>query len=234
MKRFSTALLFVGVCGSAMAAAPIAPFTAEYSATRNGSELGRTTIQLRANEDSTWTLRTSTVGTSALARMAGLDVVEESRLRWRDGRIETLAYSFRQDAAMSKKRRRGEFNWNANEVRMIDGDSDASYALVPGTVDRHALTLALISDLVDGSSAYDYKVAMKSEIEDIRYTDCGDSTLSVPAGEYAVRCLERKREKRTSTSWFAESIGWLPVQIEQIERKGDTITLKMISLRRDG
>lgn len=232
MNRSLTTLLFVCASSSAMANLPIAPFTAEYSATRNGSELGRTTIELRANDDSTWTLRTATVGTSRLARMAGLDVVEESTLRWRDGRVETLAYTFRQDAAMSKKRRSGEFDWNANEVRMIDGDSDVRYALVPGTVDRHALTLALINDLVGGNTAHDYKVAMKSEIEDIRYTDCGGAMLSVPAGEYAVRCLERKREKRTSTSWFAESIGWLPVQIEQVERKGDTITLKMVSLRR--
>lgn len=232
MNRHLIALLVLGASGTAMATAPIAPFTAEYTATRNGSELGRTTIELRANADSTWTLRTTTVGTAGLARMAGLDVVEESTLRWRDGRVETVAYEFRQDAAMSKKRRRGEFDWSANEVRMIDGDSDVRYALVPGTVDRHALTLALISDLAGGDAAYDYKVAMKSEIEDIRYTDCGGTTLSVPAGEYAVRCLERKREKRTSTSWFAESIGWLPVQIEQVERKGDTITLKMVSLRR--
>ncbi len=231
MKRILAALLAVCAFAEALANVPVAPFTAEYSATRNGSELGRTTIELHSNDDATWTLRTATVGTSGLAKIAGLDVVEESTVRWHDGRLETVAYSFRQDAAMSKRRRSAQFDWNAGEVRMLDGDSDVRYALVPGTVDRHALTLALISDLVAGQSSYQYKVAMKSEIEDVGYSDCGGSRLTVPAGDYTVRCLERKREKRTSTSWFAESIGWLPVQIEQVERKGDTITLKLLTLR---
>jgi hypothetical protein len=32
--------------------------------------------------------------------------------------------------------------------------------------------------------------------------------------------------KRVARSWFAEKLGWLPVEIEQTDKK-DTITLKL-------
>ena len=38
--------------------------------------------------------------------------------------------------------------------------------------------------------------------------------------------------KRVARSWFSEKLGWLPVQIEQTEKKGDTITLRLASRRR--
>ncbi len=33
--------------------------------------------------------------------------------------------------------------------------------------------------------------------------------------------------KRVARSWFSAKLGWLPVEIEQSEKKGDTITLKL-------
>lgn len=216
--------------GHALAESPIAPFKAEYQTLRNGKELARTTIVLSANADGTSTLRTTTLGTSGLAKMAGLDVVEESTVRWVDGRPETVNYDFRQDVAFRNKRRHGEFDWRGNEVHMVDGKDEARYDLVRYAVDRHALTLALASDLSRQATRFDYKVAMKDAIEDVTYTSCGDEKLSVPAGSFSTRCLERVRDKRTSRSWFEESNGWIPVQIEQVEKKGDTITLRLASI----
>ncbi len=231
MKRFLPASLFL-LATSLAVASPVPPFKAEYAALRNGKQLGRSTIELLDNRDDTWTLRTTTLGTAGLASLAGLDVVEESRLRWRDQRPETLAYDFRQKAALRSKRRHGDFDWDRREVHMVDGEHEARYALVDGTVDRHALTMALVADLVRGIDPVPFKVAMKDAIEDIRYTDCGNDDVTVPAGRYATRCLERRREKRTSTSWFSASAGWLPVRIEQVEKDGETITLELVSLQR--
>lgn len=225
-------LLLATSVAAAETGSPPAPFKAEYTASRNGKALGRTTIEFIDNHDSTWTLRTSTVGTSGLARVAGLDVTEESHLRWRDGRPETLDYRFRQEAALRSKQREARFDWNTREVHMRDGNSDARYALVDGAVDRHAVTMALVNDLVRGSTPPVYKVAMKDALEDVQYTDCGTTEVTVPAGRYDARCLERRRAKRTSTSWFAESVGWLPVRIEQVEKDGDSITLELASLKR--
>lgn len=235
MNRLHALLLLALLpCAAANAGSPIAAFKADYVTLRNNSEVARTTIQLSENADSTWTLRTTTTGTSALAQMAGLDVAEESVVRWVDGRPETIGYDFRQEVAFKNRRRHGEFDWDAGQVHMVDGKSDVRYGLVPYTIDRHALTLALASDLSRDSDQFDYKVAHKTAIEDVRYTACGQAELTVPAGKFSTRCLERVREKRTSKSWFDRSNGWIPVQIEQTESKGDVITLKLVSIDREG
>ncbi|MCB1573339.1 MAG: hypothetical protein KDI80_05110, partial [Xanthomonadales bacterium] len=32
--------------------------------------------------------------------------------------------------------------------------------------------------------------------------------------------------------WFVGNNGWIPVQIEQVERKGDTVTLRLVSVEK--
>lgn len=228
-------LIFAVLCatlpiGTASAESPIKPFKAEYSTLRNGKALGQTTIELRDNANGTWTLRSATVGTKGMASMLGLDVVEESIIRWRDGRPETVTYNYRQEAALKQRKRHADFDWQTNEVHMLDGDSDTRYALSPGAIDRNALTLALATDLAANRSSFDYQIAAKKELEDVQYISCGNESIKVPAGNYETSCVERKREKRTSTSWFASSLGWIPVKIEQVEKKGDTITLQLESI----
>ncbi len=236
MKILFTALA-LNLCALSPAHAAdsaIKPFHAEYATLRNGSELGRTSLDLSDNGDGSWTLRSETKGTSGLAKIAGIHIVETSRFRWKDGRPEALAYDYKQDGAFKKRTRHADFDWSANEVRVREGDGDFRYATTPGLIDRQAVTLAIASDLVHGATAFDYKVAVKDRIEDMRYTRGATETLKVPAGEFKALLMQRDGEpgtdrKRVARSWFAESLGWLPVQIEQTEKKGDTVTLQLIS-----
>ena len=231
---FATALLLSSAIASATpATVPIKPFQAEYVASRNGKPLGVTTIEWRANADGTYTLRTTTKGTSGLAKLAGLDVTEESTLRWRNGVPETTRYDFQQDAALASKDRHADIDWTSNRIEMNDNGNNVSYDTVPGMIDRHAVVLALANDLARHHDSFDYKVAMKDGIEDFRYTKLPDATLKVPAGSYDTVALQRTRGPRTSTTWFTERSGWVPVQIEQRDgKKKETITLQLKSLKR--
>lgn len=234
------AIFAIGLCASATAFAAdtaIKPFHAEYATLRNGSDVGRTTLDLADNGDGSWTLRSETRGTSGLAKIAGIHVVETSRFRWHDGRPEALAYDYRQESAFKQRTRHADFDWNANEVHVREGDGDFRYATAPGIIDRQTVTLAIAGDLVHGAADFDYKVAVKDRIETMRYRRGADETLSVPAGTFKVVLMQRDGEpgsdrKRVARSWFAESLGWLPVQIEQTEKRGDTVTLKLVASNR--
>jgi hypothetical protein len=236
MKHLPTAFA-LALCASASAFAadtPIKPFHADYVTLRNGSEAGRTTLDLADNRDGSWTLRSETKGTSGLAKIAGIHIVETSRFRWKDGRPEALAYDYRQDGAFRQRTRHAEFDWKAGQVQVSEGKDRFTYAIAPGLVDRQAVTLALAGDLMRGATTFAYKVAVKDRIEGMRYTRGAPETLKVPAGEFRTVPMQRDGEpgagrKRVARSWFAESLGWLPVQIEQTEKKGDTVTLKLVS-----
>jgi len=241
MKILFAALAFASAATSAFAAgdsAPLAPFHAEYTALRNGDDIGRTTLDLADNHDGTWTLRSETEGTSGLAKLAGIHIVETSHFRWHDGRPEAIDYDYRQDSAVKKRTRHAVFDQKTGAARVEEGGETFRYATAPGLIDRHAVTLALATDLKRNATSFDYKVAVKDRIEEMRYERAGTEKLQVPAGAYDVVLMRRIGEpgtdrKRVARSWFAESLGWMPVQIEQTEKKGDTITLKLASIRKD-
>jgi hypothetical protein len=238
--KIAVATLLLNLCLTLPAFAAttaIKPFHADYATLRNGNELGRTTLDLTDNGDGSWTLRSETKGTSGMAKLAGVHIVETSRFRWKDGRPEALIYDYRQDAAFKQRTRHADFDWKTGEVRVSEGNENFHYAIAPGVIDRQAVTLAIASDLVRGAPTFDYKVAVKDRVEDMRYTRGGSETLKVPAGEFKTVLMQRDGEpgadrKRVARSWFAESLGWLPVQIEQTEKKGDTVTLKLVSSNR--
>jgi len=217
-------------------AAEIKPFHAEYATLRNGGEVGRTTLDLADNGDGSWTLRSETKGTSGLAKLAGIHIVETSRFHWKDGRPEAIAYDYQQEGAFKQRTRHADFDWKGGDVRVSEGGQDYHYAIVPGLIDRQAVTLALASDLVHGATTFEYPVAVKDRVETMRYTRGAVETLKVPAGEYKAQLMQRDGEpgadrKRVARSWFAESLGWMPVEIEQTEKKGDTVTLKLVAVR---
>lgn len=211
--------------------APLTPFRAEYDAIRNGESLGKTSLELSDNRDGTWTLRSETSGTAGLAKLAGIHIVETSRFRWHDGRPEAVEYDYRQDSAIRNRTRHAVF---ANgEASVEEGGESFRYAIVPGLVDRHAVTLAIAMDLKRGAKTFDYKIAVKDHVEDMRYERAGNESLEVPAGTFDAVLVRRAGEpgadrKRVARSWFSERLGWLPVQIEQADKK-DTITLRLAS-----
>ncbi len=239
MKYLPT-VFALAVCASApafAADAAIKPFHADYATLRNGSEVGRTTLDLADNGDGSWTLRSETKGTSGLAKIAGIHIVETSRFRWKDGHPEALVYDYKQEGAFKQRTRHADFDWKANEVRVSEGGQDFHYPIAAGLIDRQSVTLALASDLMHSVSTFDYKVAVKGRIEDMRYTRGANETIKVPAGEFKAVLMQRDGapgtdRRRVARSWFAESLGWLPVQIEQTEAKGDTVTLKLMSSNR--
>lgn len=236
MKTALVAAALLACTAPAIAADAIRPFHAEYATLRNGDEVGRTMLDFGDNGDGSWTLRSETRGTSGLARLAGIHIVETSRFRWRDGRPEALVYDYRQEGAFRQRTRHADFDWSANEVRVAEGGKTFRYPIAAGIIDRQAVTLGLAADLVRGADAFEYKVAVKDRIEPMRYLRGAVETLKVPAGEYRAQLMQRDGEpgadrKRVARSWFAESLGWLPVQIEQTEKKGDTVTLKLVSTR---
>lgn len=228
--------LFASAGAVAAAPAAVQPFRADYAAFRNGSELGRTTLELSDNRDGSWTLRSETRGTSGLARLAGIHIVETSRFRWQDGRPVALAYDYRQDGAFKRRTREARFDWEANEV-LVREDGEHRYAAAPGLIDRQSVTLALAADLIRGATRFDYKVAVMDRIEDMHYVRGAAEALAVPAGRYETVLMKREssgkdNRRRVARSWFAESLGWLPVQIEQVDGKGDAVTLKLVSVTR--
>lgn len=213
--------------------APVAPFQADYEVLRNGKELGRATLTLRAADDGTWEFSNQTKGTKGMAGLLGVDVVEKSTFRWREGQPEGLRYLYSQEAAIKSRQRSTEFDWQTHQAQSRDGNNVWTAPLQASAMDRNLVTIALMAELKSGARDLAFKVVDKDKVAEQHYTQSAHETLSLPAGKIDAVRVERQRadNSRTTTSWFAPQRNWLPVQIEQVEKNGETITMRLASAR---
>lgn len=231
----SLALLAIVAAGVALGAgpSPVAPFQAEYEVLRNGRELGRATLALRPAGDGTWEFSSQTKGTKGMAGLLGVDVVEKSTFRWRDGQPEGLHYSYAQEGAVKSRQRSTEFDWQSRAAQSRDGKNVWNAPLQTSAMDRNLVTVALMAQLKSGGRDLAFHVVDKDKVAEQRYVQGARETLSLPAGRIDAVRVDRQRadNSRTTTSWFAPQRGWLPVQIEQVEKNGETITMRLAAAR---
>jgi hypothetical protein len=217
--RSARALALAALLATAVAAAgdapPLAPFNADYQVQRNGKELGRATLTLRPAGDGTWEFSERTEGTKGMASLLGVDVTEQSTFRWRDGMPEGLDYRYDQHTALKSRQRSTRFDWTA--------------PLDESAMDRNLVTIALMAALKAGAHELSFAVVDKDRVSAQRYVRGARESLSLPAGRIEAVRIDRQREnsRRTTTLWLAPRLDWLPVQIEQVEKNGETITLQL-------
>lgn len=222
-------------CSAAWArtAPTLEPFEASFDVLDDGKRVGRATLSLK-REGEHWVFTTDTTGERGMAGFLGARIHEQSRFRYEQGQLRSLDYRYRQKISFRERTRRIDFDWSTRRAREDDGKRRAEYALPATAIDRHLAVLALMLDLSAGRKTLEHPVAYKGEVEAWRFRESGRERLNTPAGALETVRLERVRENaaRRTISWHAESMGWLPVRIEQIEPDGERYTLMLVRMQR--
>lgn len=216
-------------------AAP-SPYRAEYEVLRNGKLLGRGVVTLTATAPDRWELQSVTRGSAGLAGIAGVKIDERSNVQQVDGRLQTTGYRYQQNAAWRSRER--SLSIDARAGRVISRDRDRSYEfdLEPGLLDRHSVALALATDLRAGKrDGLVYRVADRDSIDQQRFRVAQQETIDSPAGPLRTLRVERVRDAnagRTTSTWFGIDHGYIPVRVLQHESDGDSMELRLLSMRR--
>ncbi len=231
----SSCLIAAGLLGAAAACAaesPLPPFHGDYVVLRNGKELGNATLDLR-NAGSAWQFDSHTHGTSGVAAIVGVDIQEKSTFTWNANQPECLNYSYSQKALKSKSTSI-TCDWTARSASIDDNGKPGNVALSKPAMDRHLVALALMADLKAGTSSFTYPVIDKTQVSDQQYVQAGHETVALGSGNIDTVKVTRDRggdAKRSTTYWFAPQKNWMPVQIEQVEKNGETITMRLASAK---
>ena len=101
-------------------------------------------------------------------------------------------------------------------------------------MDRHLVALALMADLKSGASSLTYPVIDRTQVSEQQYVQAGHESIPVGAANIDTVKVTRDRgadSKRSTTYWFAPQKNWMPVQIEQVEKNGETITMRLASAK---
>lgn len=121
-------------------------------------------------------------------------------------------------------------HFDAAQQRIRFSSNAPEVPLEPGAQDRLSLFLQLASLLQARPQAYaagqtiDMQVAGTGDAPTWRFEVGEDSTLSLPAGQIAVRHLKRLPRKEfdsTVEMWLAPSLGHLPVRLRITQPNGD-------------
>ena len=209
-------------------------FTANYVVFRNGKDLGTATIKLADIGSGRWELTTKTIGTG-IAAIAGVEINERSLIRWNEGKPETIDYSFSQKAGWKDKQRR--IVVNAKSQTIVSEDKEKTYSLKyqSGILDRHAITVAIMQDLSQGKRGdLTYPVADREELNTQLYRIIGNEKMDTALGSFNTVKVQRIRENsngKATTLWLASDKQFIPLRIEQKEGNGDTIEMRIASLR---
>jgi hypothetical protein len=210
------------------------PYHAEYAVNRNGSAQATATVNYGPQADGRWQLSSHTRGSQGLAALVGVDIDENSILRWNGDQPETIDYRFTQKAAWSSKQRSVTVDAAGGRITSVDKDQSYSLAYQPGVLDQNAINVALINDLAAGKRGdLVYTVVNKRQLTTQRYHVVGDVTLPTALGSQRAIKVERIRDNadgRSTTLWFGVDQGFIPLRMEQREPNGDSIDMRISHL----
>lgn len=199
--------------------APLAPFEAEYRVGRSGMQVGRTSVRLEAH-DRGWRYESVTEAQGLLALFVDGPVVERTLLEAHADGLRPLEYHHREPDGDARVR----FDWAAGEARVDTPGGGRAVPLEPGTRDQFSAMLAVMQALAAGETEVRFPgIDDEGEREPLAFVAEGRESIEVPLGRYDTVRVRRIREgKRTTVTWLAPELDWLPVRVEQ-RRRGDLV-----------
>jgi hypothetical protein len=224
---------------SAIAAPPV-PFRATYDA-RIGVARGRVDMALlpEAGAADRFAYRSVTRprGMARLIRSAPLIECTVFSVN-DDGSWLASAHQYIDGEPGKGKSSSATFDWSSGVARARYKERDVELPVTDTIYDRMLEQLIVSRDLAAGRDPGPYRIVQRAELHTIHYERVGEARVETEAGAFDTEIYRRQREgsRRSSVTWFAPALDWLPVRIEQY--KGDdrqaTVVLSELERPADG
>ena len=228
------------VVAPSILARDIAPFEVVYDVGNNLITAGSARLSLaRDGRDWVYSLATKPTGVFKLTgkgrirETSVIRVVPTEDGAAPDGpvRLQPQSYSYRQD---DEKRRSVDaaFDWDARTLGWTYRGESAEGELTDPVLDRLSVTLAVMNLLRQGFEELELEVFDSGEIKTMSFVNEGVETLETKMGAVeTVRVRGRNADggSRSTRTWFAPSLDYVPVRIEQ--RKRDELVARMNLLK---
>lgn len=234
LSLFAGALLLAaGVTGASAAdsAQPYPEFIATYDASANGIGIGTVTISLTREGEDRYLYKQESSSSGILSLFRSEDALESSRWQLVDGHIQPLEYRSRREDGDDDDNAHLLFDWQTHKVRNIGAGKHWEIALPDGALDRLVMQLAMLFDLRDGVTKFDYKVPRQGRIKDYRFALLGEEDIELTSGVYRTLKVARTNDdKDQSWVWSAPELDYFPVRFLKAKKSGIKIKLELRKL----
>jgi hypothetical protein len=223
-----TLLVLLLQAGPLAAAQPPQKVQIEYAVTSGSMRLGEGHDFLEHDgKKYSVVSETKTVGVAAL--FYKLNIRRESRGSLTAGGLRPLQF---EEKNSRKPRRAADFDWDAGQVRLTDGDKIETVPLSANTFDPTSLPYAFAFAQSNQESMKVF-VADGRRLADYEYRIIGKETLKTPLGELETLHFQKVREaddKRGLEFWLSVDRHFLPVKIRFVEKNGTMVDSTVTSI----
>lgn len=227
------ALAASGLIGNAVAqtAAPaVAPHTLTFGVEWKGISAGTTTLELKQTSPNNYVYVSTSVA-RGFARLFVADAVTQtSQFRVENGTV--LPTNFR---GVDEKERetRLDFDWSRARVAGVARGHTVDLALEPGTQDPMSLQMLTIRELAVGQLSAHIHLIDGDKLKEYEQRREGTARLKTALGtlDTVIVASQRKGSDRMTRTWYAPSLGYLPVQAQRLRDGKIEVTLRIRSLK---
>ena len=221
-------LAFFLIAGPAAAAQPPHKVQIEFEVTSGSMRLGegRDFLEHDGKKYSVVS-ETKTVGVAAL--FYKLNIHRESRGLVTAGGLRPLRF---EETNSRKPKRAADFDWDAGQVKLTDGDKIETVPLSVNTFDPTSLPYVFAFAQSNQESMKVY-IADGRRMADYEYRIIGKETLKTPLGDLETLHFQKFREaddKRGLEFWLSVDRHFLPVKIRFVEKNGTIVDSTVTSI----
>lgn len=234
-KMFEMALLTTGLLTSAGAMADaglLSPYTANYHLDRKGIGSANSTFTLSKQADGSYQYQ-SVLHPTGLAALVLGDVTQTSVFKVVNDRPQSSTYNYEEKGKHADSETI-QFDWSAKKATSTENDKTRKAALTDNSVDVQLVQLLLADDAAAGKVQDSYQIVDHGEATTYTAKALPDTKLRLQSANYqtkvyALTDITDPSKKRTITVWMAPNLHYLPVQIQQVDKR-NTITLTLLHI----
>ncbi len=226
--KYAILLALLLIAGPVAAAQPPQKVQIDYSVTSGSMQLGEGHDFLEHDGRKYSVIsETKTVGVAAL--FYKLNVRRESRGSLTTAGLRPLQF---EENNSRKPRRAADFDWDAGQIKLTDGDRIETAPLATNTYDPTSLpyAFAFAQSKQDTMKVF---VADGKRLADYEYSMVGKETLKTPLGELETLHFQKVRDaddKRGLEFWLSVDHHYLPVKIRYVEKNGTVLDSTVTSI----
>jgi len=196
-------------------------FTAVYDAHISGIRMGEASFSLRRldNGDYVYQRKSTSVGFASLFGKR----VSSATSRWRftDNGIQVLEFQSMREDGDADANLHLIFDWKTAQVKNVSTADPWQSKMPEGTLDSLVMQLALLLELRDGKTEFQYPVAHQGRIKQYRFKQTGKERIELPMGEFNSLIVERLGEDRDKTRiWSVPELNYFPVRFLKQKKNG--------------
>ena len=206
------------------------PFTAVYLLTSGPLTLGKMTRTLSLTPEGRYIYDSYSKPIGYAKWFVSTTLKERSEWILHNGQLRPLSYHYDRSGDKKKLARHVHitFDWEVMRATNTINNDPWHMAISDNTLDKLLYHLAVVYDLQRGRTELSYTVADGGKLKTQRFEIIGEERIETPLGTFNTLKLKTSG-KRDTFIWCAPKLDYLPVQLEQSEKRG-TLTMQMTAL----